>query len=204
MQSAIKAKLMELGCYVDDELPDYIMVMVANKRTKSQMETDLKLFLATHTKEFVTWLTQVLKKLKEVKLTNPELYACKTFNELKRKATLELTECVIKKEKKIKIEKSDTERKVKSLSDDIPVNATKLVGNRSVKIVDNAGEVTIDDTFDIPSISEVNLIDKITAEINSKKRKISLQKSDSEDEDFINIKADADGKRYRKYSRICL
>jgi hypothetical protein len=30
---------------VDDELPDYIMVMVANKKTKEQMSTDLSLFL---------------------------------------------------------------------------------------------------------------------------------------------------------------
>ena len=34
IRSAIKAKLVELDAYVDDELPDYIMVMVANKRTK--------------------------------------------------------------------------------------------------------------------------------------------------------------------------
>ena len=34
IRSAIKAKLVELDAYVDDELPDYIMVMVANDRTK--------------------------------------------------------------------------------------------------------------------------------------------------------------------------
>ena len=34
IRSAIKAKLIELDAYVDDELPDYIMVMVANDRTK--------------------------------------------------------------------------------------------------------------------------------------------------------------------------
>lgn len=91
-QSAIKAKLMELGCYVgkfllplpvqyklqtlfvDDELPDYIMVMVANKRTKSQMNEDLQLFLNTKTKTFVEWLQIVLKKLKQVTVTNPGIY----------------------------------------------------------------------------------------------------------------------------------
>ena len=32
IRSAIKAKLIELEAYVDEELPDYIMVMVANNR----------------------------------------------------------------------------------------------------------------------------------------------------------------------------
>ncbi|XP_049875337.1 zinc finger CCCH domain-containing protein 14 isoform X2 [Pectinophora gossypiella] len=66
MRSAIKAKLTELGCYVDDELPDYVMVMVANKRTRTQMEDDLQLFLGDNTELFVNWLHQVLKKLQEV------------------------------------------------------------------------------------------------------------------------------------------
>ena len=34
IRAAIKAKLIELDAYVDDELPDYIMVMVANDRTQ--------------------------------------------------------------------------------------------------------------------------------------------------------------------------
>lgn len=57
--------------FLDDELPDYIMVMVANKRSKSQMNEDLQLFLATKTSTFVDWLHIVLKKLKEVTVTNP-------------------------------------------------------------------------------------------------------------------------------------
>ncbi|XP_047516919.1 zinc finger CCCH domain-containing protein 14 isoform X2 [Pieris napi] len=71
MRSAIKAKLTELGCYVDDELPDYVMVMVANKRTQMQMEDDLQLFLADNTELFVNWLHQVLKKLQEVTVAAP-------------------------------------------------------------------------------------------------------------------------------------
>lgn len=55
---------------VDDELPDYIMVMVANKRSKTQMTEDLNLFLSTKTTTFVNWLHIVLKKLKEVTVTN--------------------------------------------------------------------------------------------------------------------------------------
>lgn len=51
---------------IDDELPDYVMVMVANKRTRAQMEDDLQLFLGDNTELFVNWLHQVLKKLQEV------------------------------------------------------------------------------------------------------------------------------------------
>lgn len=190
---------MELGCYVDDELPDYVMVMVANKRTKSQMETDLQLFLRSNTKAFVDWLQQVLKKLKEVRLTNPEMY------ELKRKASLEMAECVIKKErrdKRIKLEKNEKSLTDSLLSDDIPVKATMLVENnankqRIVQIVqpqETSTEQTVnEDNFDIPSISEVNLLEDSELEAVAdkiKKAKLALLRSDSEDEDFINIKAD--------------
>ena len=40
---------------IDDELPDYIMVMVANKKTQQQMTDDLSLFLATNTEKFTAW-----------------------------------------------------------------------------------------------------------------------------------------------------
>lgn len=71
-QSAVKAKLIELGSgtagYIDDELPDYVMIMVANKRSKEQMTGDLSLFLGKNTDTFVNWLHQVLEKLQEVTL----------------------------------------------------------------------------------------------------------------------------------------
>lgn len=57
--------------YLDDELPDYIMVMVANKRSRCQMTKDLNLFLSKKTSTFVNWLQIVLKKLREVSVTNP-------------------------------------------------------------------------------------------------------------------------------------
>lgn len=63
---------MELGSgtagYIDDELPDYVMIMVANKRSKEQMIEDLSLFLGKNTDAFVSWLHQVLDKLQEVTL----------------------------------------------------------------------------------------------------------------------------------------
>lgn len=51
---------------LDDELPDYIMILVANRRTSQEIETDLSLFLGENTKKFVLWLTVVLKKLEQV------------------------------------------------------------------------------------------------------------------------------------------
>lgn len=73
LQSAVKAKLIELGTgglsgYIDDELPDYVMIMIANKRSKQQMIEDLQLFLSSQTELFVTWLHEVLQKLQEVTL----------------------------------------------------------------------------------------------------------------------------------------
>jgi len=65
---AIKAKLHELKAYVDEELPDYIMVMVANKKDGEQMKKDLGLFLNDHTDDFVDWLQKVLAKLERVTL----------------------------------------------------------------------------------------------------------------------------------------
>ena len=68
IRSAIKAKLIELNAYVDDELPDYIMVMVANKKTESQMQEDLTLFLNEKATSFSQWLHSVLAKLQKVTL----------------------------------------------------------------------------------------------------------------------------------------
>lgn len=40
---------------LDDELPDYIMVMIANKKTEKQMNNDLNLFLSHNTEKFTSW-----------------------------------------------------------------------------------------------------------------------------------------------------
>uniref|UniRef100_A0A0A9XBR5 Zinc finger CCCH domain-containing protein 14 n=1 Tax=Lygus hesperus TaxID=30085 RepID=A0A0A9XBR5_LYGHE len=69
IKSAIKAKLMELGIHIDNELPDYVMVLVANKKTQQQMEDDLSLFLGESTKTFTSWLHNVLKKLEQVTIS---------------------------------------------------------------------------------------------------------------------------------------
>ncbi|XP_045917134.1 zinc finger CCCH domain-containing protein 14 isoform X3 [Micropterus dolomieu] len=66
IRAAIKGKLQELGAYIDEELPDYIMVMVANKKTSQQMADDLSLFLGNNTIKFTAWLHGVLEKLRTV------------------------------------------------------------------------------------------------------------------------------------------
>ncbi|TRY78838.1 hypothetical protein TCAL_06758 [Tigriopus californicus] len=66
IRDAIKAKLVELAVYVDDELPDYIMVMVANRKSPEQMKQDLGLFLNEHNQVFVDWLDHVLQQLQKV------------------------------------------------------------------------------------------------------------------------------------------
>jgi len=63
IKAAVKAKLQELGVHVDEELPDYILVMVANRRTKAQMCGELSLFLGSHTENFTDWLHLVFQKL---------------------------------------------------------------------------------------------------------------------------------------------
>jgi len=60
-----------VNIFTDEELPDYIMVLVANRRTKPQMESDLILFLGDNTSRFVSWLYFVLKKLEEVTANLP-------------------------------------------------------------------------------------------------------------------------------------
>ncbi|XP_038631972.1 zinc finger CCCH domain-containing protein 14 isoform X1 [Scyliorhinus canicula] len=64
IRTAIKGKLQELGAYADEELPDYIMVMVANKKSQDQMAEDLALFLGNNTIKFTAWLHGVLDKLR--------------------------------------------------------------------------------------------------------------------------------------------
>lgn len=51
---------------MDEELPDYITVMVANKKSQDQMTEDLSLFVGNNTIRFTVWLHGVLDKLRSV------------------------------------------------------------------------------------------------------------------------------------------
>ena len=67
IKGAIIKQLQTVGCYVDDELPQYIMVMVANNRIQTdreEMVEGLNLFLNDEADEFVSWLSDLLVKVK--------------------------------------------------------------------------------------------------------------------------------------------
>ncbi|XP_021467061.2 zinc finger CCCH domain-containing protein 14 isoform X2 [Oncorhynchus mykiss] len=86
IRAAIKGKLQELGAYVDEELPDYIVVMVADKKTSQQMSDDLALFLGNNTIKFTVWLHGVLEKLSSVAVESmrPPLYSEAVASQLQR------------------------------------------------------------------------------------------------------------------------
>ena len=105
IRSAIKAKLIELKAYVDDELPDYIMVMVANNRTKVHMEEDLRLFLKYNTTPFTNWLHAILERLKNVTLEEVNKKKLKMLHD---KPGKKLTKGV--REKSVKESRSEREK----------------------------------------------------------------------------------------------
>lgn len=173
MRSAIKAKLLELNCYVDDELPDYIMVMVANRRSKSQMNEDLNLFLNTKTSAFVEWLHVVLKKLKEVTVTNPEVY-----KKVAKRKSSDQADSKVKKEKVKKIENVKKEGQEES---------NESVKNSTSRDKNNVGE------FDIPLLSDVNSsnendLKEIEAKIRNVKSRLGIVVDGDVDEELLRIK----------------
>ncbi|XP_023308551.2 uncharacterized protein DDB_G0287625 [Lucilia cuprina] len=119
MRSAVKAKLVELGTggsagYIDDELPDYVMIMVANKRSKQQMISDLNLFLGNQTELFVTWLHEVLQKLQEVTLPAASASSKKRKSSIKEDSSSVPSTTAAKKDKKqAKKDKVSTSKKPK-------------------------------------------------------------------------------------------
>uniref|UniRef100_A0A1A9WF47 Zinc finger CCCH domain-containing protein 14 n=1 Tax=Glossina brevipalpis TaxID=37001 RepID=A0A1A9WF47_9MUSC len=120
MRSAVKAKLLELGTggsagYIDDELPDYVMIMVANKRSKQQMIADLNLFLGTQTELFVIWLHEVLQKLQEVTLPAASV-AKKRKSSQKDEAS---SSAVSSNKKEKKVSKKEKHPVAKKLKDNI-------------------------------------------------------------------------------------
>ncbi|KAG8449075.1 hypothetical protein GDO86_015938 [Hymenochirus boettgeri] len=90
IRTAIKGKLQELGAYMDEELPDYIMVMVANKKSQKQMTDDLSLFLGSNTSRFTTWLQGVLDKLRSV---TPEPKSIKDSDAVIFESNMQMLKC---------------------------------------------------------------------------------------------------------------
>ncbi|XP_058450773.1 zinc finger CCCH domain-containing protein 14 [Malaya genurostris] len=242
MRSAVKAKLIELGTgsasgYIDDELPDYVMIMVANKRSRQQMIDDLQLFLGSQTEVFVNWLHQVLQKLEEVTLpasaTSSITGTAKTSKDSsgKRKASEQKDKKEKKKDKKTKKPKEKTPEvvgDVRTPPHPAPLGANSIQDvfanqfiQQAKKSLDIDGSAPKEDSsemtpplrencnsqteneFDIPTISEIAgqtalqkhqkelcELEEIQQRIKQAKKQLKAMGSDeSEDEDFLNIKA---------------
>jgi hypothetical protein len=63
LRLAIKTKLTTLDAFIDDELPDFIMVMVARKKSEEEMVSELEPFLEENAKSFTSWVTKLFEKL---------------------------------------------------------------------------------------------------------------------------------------------
>lgn len=108
--------------------------------------------------------------------------------------------------KKLKDFEIDTE---KSLTDDLPITANKLSEVRKIIVMqgnnNNTSNNISDDNFDIPLLSEVGLsnekeLEVLEKRIKSVKTRLGIQvESESEDEDFINIKAEPGKIKMYKY-----
>ncbi|KAL3321314.1 hypothetical protein Ciccas_000021 [Cichlidogyrus casuarinus] len=60
LKKSIVNKLQELDANIDEELPDYIMVMVENKKSQKKMAEDLSLFLGDEADNFSLWLQNLI------------------------------------------------------------------------------------------------------------------------------------------------
>ena len=194
IRSAIKAKLMELGAYVDDELPDYIMVMVANKRSRQQMDDDLLLFLGDSTLTFTAWLHTVLSKLQQVTVNSVEL---KKGSEKKR--SYEDPKKEKKKKMKKEKDKSPEKSKVKEKTSEERRELSPTISQTQSKPIKAEPIDLIEDEDSLLNESQPSLSHKESSSANPivqpAGKKVSEQKlfeEEEDDDDFINLKADAE------------
>ncbi|XP_061399548.1 zinc finger CCCH domain-containing protein 14 [Musca vetustissima] len=179
MRSAVKAKLQELGTggsagYIDDELPDYVMIMVANKRSKQQMISDLNLFLGSQTELFVTWLHEVLQKLQEVTLPAISASLSKKRKSSHKEDTTTTTSSSSKKEKKqIKKEKNP----VKKSKETVESPDKNITGKTSSSIRDIFAEELLE-----KAKHDISATTDIAQNIKKHKHKPALEEDDSNSE----------------------
>ena len=197
IRSAIKAKLIELEAYVDEELPDYIMVMVANNRNKEQMEEDLGLFLNNNTKAFTNWLHAVLEKLKKVTL---EEVTKKESKKKKVKKTSEKTSSKksLKEEKKSSRTEKRSTKSSKTSSDRVKSSSSKNanleeLGERKKK-KSSAG--SLDDSGGKDGYNPASLL-KSAVDKSSKTKDSPKTKSNKK-----SVKRDSDGGEKKKSKNI--
>ena len=205
IRSAIKAKLIELEAYVDEELPDYIMVMVANNRNKEQMEEDLGLFLNANTKAFTNWLHAVLEKLKKVTLE--EVTKKDTKKKKVKKSSDKSSKKVSKEERKSKTDKKSSKTSKTSDKSKTSKNANlEELGERRRKktsshsLDDSGGK----DGYDPGSLLK-SAVDK--SKTKGSPKKSSSKKSSKKDSDtsekkksknIINLREEEDFYRSKK------
>lgn len=109
----------------------------------------------------------------------------------------------VKKEKKEKTKQKKLKKKEnikveKSLTDDLPITANALAEKRKVVIMqENQNSSVNEDNFDIPPLSAVQMstteseLADIERQIKTVKSRLGLiVESDSDDGDFINLKAE--------------
>ncbi|KAL1138450.1 hypothetical protein AAG570_008514 [Ranatra chinensis] len=105
---------MELGIQPDNELPDYVMVLVANKKTQKQMDVDLQLFLGSRTFIFTTWLHNVLRRLEQVTVSSKGV---KKKTDDKKSKTKRRVSSDEEEDEKKSVKKTKHQPKVESLSE---------------------------------------------------------------------------------------
>ena len=65
LRPLISEKLVEIGCLLDEELPDYIAAMVANGKSREHMNKELSVFIGVQSEPFLDWLTQMTTGTKD-------------------------------------------------------------------------------------------------------------------------------------------
>lgn len=117
--------MLELGVRYDEELPDYILVMVVNKKSRQQMNEDLNLFLEDSTEPFVNWLhDQVLKKLQKVtvakKKSSKEIAATAVVKkEEDEQTTVKVEDQAVKSESKTEATQHERDKEFDELVGDL-------------------------------------------------------------------------------------
>jgi len=141
--NSIKAKLNELDAFTDDELPDYIMIMIANKKSKEAMTSSLELFLETNTQEFTDWLFALLEEMKEQQkkpAVEKEPVKKKAENKTKKeveKIESEENDCFDDDVIDIMYEDEITPKEVKSKSSRAKESSSKTSSSRSSRNTEN-------------------------------------------------------------------
>nr|CAD7397344.1 unnamed protein product [Timema cristinae] len=169
----------------DEELPEYIMVMVTNKRTRVQMEDDLQLFLGSSTRHFTTWLHQVLNKLQEVTVAKSKTLTKSVEDDKSIKKQKLDSEDDGKRGKKRKTSDSDSEKKKRLFEEGDIEKGGGGKGGGEKKMKEDPTGLSIKAEYNEPGSATKPTVTK---------SKIVLMQSDDDDddEDFLNIKADAE------------